>query len=73
MKNFLTEILCAVASLRKSYPRSLSSGMQNDLLLILSLLSGTLMLVTLGQGLRISYPIFLVGAEPLRNKIYAYR
>ena len=34
--------------------------MQNDLLLILSLLFGTLMLVMLGHRLRISYPIFLV-------------
>src|SRR5687768_9451655 len=36
--------------------------MQNDILLILSLLFGTLMLVMLGQRLRISYPIFLVVA-----------
>jgi len=34
--------------------------MQNDLLLILSLLFGTLMLVMVGHRLRISYPIFLV-------------
>ena len=55
----------------KIYSGRLSSGMQNDL--ILSLLFDTLMLVMLGQRLRISYPIFLVVAEPIRNKIYAYR
>ena len=36
--------------------------MQNNLLLILSLLLGVLMVIMLGQKLRISYPIFLVVA-----------
>ncbi|HEX6225246.1 MAG TPA: Na+/H+ antiporter [Chryseolinea sp.] len=51
----LTEDPCG-----KILPEDLSSSMQNDILLILSLLFGTLMLVMLGQRLRISYPIFLV-------------